>query len=71
MYIIMFTIKEIFQIVLLYMVYRSSTPQGVDKCKFVVFSLALKLVNCAGLYSIDHSLINIFWTDQLMGVRGL
>jgi hypothetical protein len=47
-----------------------SPPQGVDKCKFVVFSLALNVVNCTGLYSIDHSLINIHWTDQLMGGAG-
>jgi hypothetical protein len=48
-----------------------SPPQGVDKCKFVVFSLALNVVNCTFLYSIDHSLINIHWTDQLAGVLGL
>ncbi len=66
-YIIMFTVKEIFQIVSVL-----SLPQGVDKCKFVVFLLwlALNVVNCTGLYSIDHSLINIYWTDQLAGGAG-
>ncbi len=31
---------------------------------------ALNVVNCTGLYSIDHSLINISWTDQLVGGAG-
>ncbi len=72
MYIIMFTSKEIFQIVLLYnSVYAVSVlspPQGVDKCKFVVFS---PMAGCKRfeLYGsvLHRSLLNQHLLDRPIG----
>ncbi len=69
MYIIKFTIKEIFQIFLSNPRHKGWT--NANLWFFLLWLQGLNVVNCTGLYSIDHSLINIPWTDQLEGVLGL